>query len=300
MITIETIRSVRPAVAQVAVRTPLVKLPDADIHLKLETLQPIGSFKIRGIHVQMESLSPAAALTASAGNAAQAVAWCARRRGIPAVIVMPDTAPRAKVDAVERLGARVVIEPFERWWRVFEERAYPGVEGAFIHPFAHPLMIAGNGTIGLEILEDLPDVETVLVPWGGGGLACGIAVALRALKPDIRIYAVEAATAAPLTASWEAGEPRAITFVPSFIDGIGAKAVFPEMYWMARNLLDGVLTVSVEEAKAAVRAIAFDARVVAEGAGAVALAAARRLGGRIACIVSGGTIDASVLAGIVK
>jgi threonine dehydratase len=299
VITIETVREVRPVVGRVAVRTPLVELPGGGVHLKLENLQPIGSFKIRGIHAQMEAAGGKAVLTASAGNAAQAVAFCARRRGVPATIVMPETAPEAKRRAVERLGGRIVTEPFERWWRVFAERSYPGVEATFIHPFAHPLMIAGNGTIGLEILEDLPGVRTVLVPWGGGGLACGIAVALRALKPDVAIWAVEAETAAPLGRSWEAGEPREIDYVPSFVDGIGAKAVVAEMFWMARGLLDGVVSVSLEAARAAVRRIALEARVVAEGAGAVALAAAARFPGPVACIVSGGTIDAVVLAEII-
>ena len=300
VLSIEDIRAVRPIAMEAAVRTPLVALRGTDIHLKLENLQPIGSFKIRGAHAQIEALRPAATLTASAGNMAQAVAFCSRRLGIACTVVVPDHAPRAKTDAVERLGGRVIRVPFERWWRTFEDRAFPGVDAAFIHPFAHPKMLAGNGTIGLEILEDLPDVETVLVPWGGGGLACGIAVALRALKPDVKIYACEVDVAAPLSASWRAGSPRTIEYRKSFVDGIGAKAVFPEMFEAARGLLDGVATASVDEIRAAVRDIVLQMRVVPEGAGAVAPAVARRLSGRIACIVSGGSIDGAVLAEILS
>jgi threonine dehydratase len=184
--------------------------------------------------------------------------------------------------------------PFARWWETFETRAYPGVEATFIHAFDDLGVMAGNGTIGLEVLEDLPEVDAVVVPWGGGGLACGIAVALRARRPSCRIYAAEVSTAAPLSASWAAGSPQSVDPLPSFVDGIGGRGVFPAMWERARRLLDGVLVAAPDEVAAAVRLLAERNRIVAEGAGAcpVACALAGAAGaGRVACIVSGGNID---------
>jgi len=232
---------------------------------------------------------------------AQGVAWNAHRLGIPCTVVVPDHAPRAKLDAVERLGARIIKVPVERWWRVLEEHGYPGVEGVFIHPVSDRAVIAGNGTIGLEIVEDLPEVDTVLVPWGGGGLSCGIAAALRALRPQSRAFACEVETAAPLAPSLAAGHPVGIEYRASFVDGIGAKGLLEEMWPMGRALLAGSIVVSLEETKAALRTLVTRARVVAEGAGAVPVAAAlsgRAGGGKIVCVVSGGNIDADKLAAI--
>lgn len=239
--------------------------------------------------------------TASAGNMAQGLAWNARRLGVPCTVVVPDHAPKAKLDAVERLGARIVKVPVEHWWRVLEEHGYPGVEGLFVHPVADRGVIAGNGTIGLEILEDLPDADTVLVPWGGGGLSCGIAAALRVLRPATRVFACEVETAAPLSASLAAGRPVAVDYTPSFVDGIGARSLLPEMWPMAKELLAGAIGVSLEETKAALRLLVSRARVVAEGAGAVPVAAAlsgRAGAGRLVCVVSGGNIDPEKLAAI--
>jgi threonine dehydratase len=241
--------------------------------------------------------------TASAGNMAQGVAWNARRLGIPCTVVVPDHAPRAKLDAVERLGGRVVKVPLDRWWQVLADHEYPGIEGLFIHPVADRAVIAGNGTIGLEILEDLPDVDAVLVPWGGGGLSCGIASAVRALSPSAKVFACEVETAAPLAASLAAGHPVAVDYVPSFVDGIGARGLLPEMWPLAQGLLAGSLVVSLEQTAAALRLIVERARVVAEGAGAVPVAAALAGGGgarRIVCVVSGGNIDADRLASILS
>lgn len=276
-----------------------------EIWLKLECLQPIGSFKLRGAGNAMASAAPdtlsRGVYTASAGNMAQGVAWNARRLGIPCTVVVPDHAPKTKLDAVQRLGGRVVKVPVDRWWQVLAEHHYPGIEGLFIHPVADRTVIAGNGTIGLEILEDLPDVDTVLVPWGGGGLSCGIASALRALRPAVKTYACEVATAAPLAASLAAGKPVAVEYTPSFVDGIGAKGLLPEMWPLATSLLSGSLVVSLAEVTAAVRLLVERARVVAEGAGAVPVAAALsgRVGpGKVVCVVSGGNIDADRLAAI--
>ena len=306
---LEEIRAARERIRGLAVRTPLLRLPleDVEIYLKLETLQPIGSFKIRGAGNAMRSaprdLLDRGVYTASAGNMAQGVAWCAREMGIPCTVVVPDDAPRAKLDAIERLGARTLLVPFADWWTVLEEHRYPGLDGLFVHPVADPAVIAGNGTIGLEILEDLPDVDAVLVPFGGGGLSGGIASALRAEKPHVPVYACEIETAAPLAKSWAAGTPSSVDRIPSFVDGIGGKSVLPEMWELLRAVLEGPLVVSLEEAAEAVRLLVARARVVAEGAGAVPVAAAlagRAGRGRLACVVSGGNIDPHKLATILE
>jgi threonine dehydratase len=277
----------------------------AEIYLKLENLQPIGSFKIRGAANAMGRMSSATlakgVLTASAGNMAQGVAWQARELGIPCTVVAPETAPQTKIAAIERLGGRVIKAPFEEWWTVFQERAYPGIDAAFVHAFDDVDVMAGNGTIGLEILEDLQDVDAVVVPWGGGGLACGIAAAVRDLKPACKIYAAEAASAAPLSASIDAGKPETIEYQPSFVDGIGAKSVFPQMFERAQMLLDGSLTADLTEIADALRLVAERNRVIAEGAGAAAVACAlngKAGTGKVVCVVSGGNIDFEKLCSI--
>jgi threonine dehydratase len=293
------------------IRSPLVLLnvedAPAEIWLKLENLQPIGSFKLRGAGNAM-SLAPREALakgvyTASAGNMAQGVAWNARRLGIPCTVVVPDSAPQTKLAAIERLGAKAVKLPHARWWQVLEDHGYPGIEGLFIHPVSDPAVIAGNGTIGLEILEDLPDVDAVVVPFGGGGLSCGIATALRALRPQTKVFASEVETAAPLAASLAAGKPVAIEYVPSFVDGIGGKSMLPEMWPLASRLLAGSLVMSVASIASAVRLLAERNRVIAEGAGAssVAAALAGKAGpGKVVAVVSGGNIDPGKLARILN
>jgi threonine dehydratase len=300
----ESARRARERLRGIAIRTPLIRLnydsPDSqsEVFLKLESLQPIGSFKIRGAANVMLQAPPERAgrgfLTASAGNMAQGVAYCARLLGVPATVITPDTAPETKLRAVERLGGRVIKVPFEQWWQTFETRAFPGVDATFVHAFDDPDVMAGNGTIGLELLEDLPDLDAVVVPWGGGGLCCGIAMVVKALKPTIRVYAVESETGAPLTASLAAGHPVVVDYRPSFIDGIAGKTVFPGMFDMARQLIDEVIVVRLDEAASAIRLVAERARVLAEGAAACAVAAAvsgQAGKGKIAAIVSGGNID---------
>ncbi len=305
------INQARAMIANSAIRTPLVRLnfreSEAEIFLKLENLQPIGSFKIRGAanamgHIPADVLSRGV-LTASAGNMAQGVAWCARELGVPCTVIAPETAPATKVKAIERLGGRVIKVSFEEWWRTFEERSFAGVEGTFIHAFDDLNVMAGNGTIALEILEDLPDVEAVVVPWGGGGLACGIATPMRALKSECRIYAAEVATAAPLVASLAAGSPQTVDYQPSFVDGIGSKMVFPQMLERAQQLIDDSLVAEVDEVKSALGLMAERNRVIAEGAGACALACALagKVGkGKVVCIVSGGNIDFEKLSEILN
>jgi threonine dehydratase len=305
-VTLAAIEDARRRIAGSALRTPLVRLncPDApaEVYLKLENLQPIGSFKIRGAANAMARLSDEqlrrGVLTASAGNMAQGVAWRSRELGIPCTVVAPDTAPAVKLEAIRRLGGRVIQVPFERWWQTFQERAYPGIDAAFLHAFDDPDVMAGNGTIGLEILEDLPDADAVVIPWGGGGLTCGIAAAVRAKRPGCRLYAAEVATAAPLAASLAAGCAVVVDHRPSFVDGIGSKTVFPQMLARARALIDGSLVADLAEVGAAVRLLAERNRVIAEGAGACPVACAvagKAGGGKVVCVVSGGNIDLKTL-----
>jgi len=306
---LEEIEAARGRIRDAAVRTPLLRLdlPDApcEIHVKLENLQPIGSFKIRGATNAIRLADPAklqeGVYTASAGNMAQGVAWSARAMGIPCTAVVPDTAPETKLDAITRLGGSIRKVPFAEWWRVIEEHGMEGVPGVFIHPVADRAVVAGNGTIGLEILEDLPDMDAVLVPFGGGGLISGIASAVLAKRPQARAYACEVETAAPLAASIEAGAPRSIRRTPSFVDGIGGSSVLPEMWPMLQGLVDGSLVVDLEDTADAIRLLAQRARVIAEGAGAASLAAALRgeaEGKKVVCVVSGGNIDPEKLARI--
>jgi threonine dehydratase len=216
-------------------------------------------------------------------------------------VVVPETAPQAKLDAIERLGGEIVAVPFETWWETFRTRSYPGINGFFVHPFSDPAVMAGNGTIGLEIAEDLPDADAVLVPYGGGGLICGIASSLRAVAPACKVFACEVETAAPLTPSLAAGEPVEVEHVPSFVDGIGAPTVFPEMLALARQLVAGSIVVGLDAIARAVRLLAERNRVVAEGAGAASVAAAlsgEAGGGRVVCVISGGNIDSAKLAAI--
>ena len=311
MIPIEAIEAARERIADVAIRTPLIRLHAAEspseIWLKLECLQPIGAFKIRGAANAMRSAPPGSlrrgVFTTSAGNMAQGVAWMAREEHVPATIVVPDHAPEAKLAAIERLGGTVIKVPFERWWQAMVEGTYPGVEGHFVHPVQDPAVMAGNGTIGLELVEDLDDIDAVIVPWGGGGLFTGIASALKARSPRTKVYACEPATGAPAHASFAAGTPTPVDYTPSFVDGAGSKALLPAMWEIARPLLAGTFAPSLDETAAAIRLLVSRARVVAEGAGALALAAALSGGagtGRIVCIVSGGNIDPAKLVSILQ
>jgi threonine dehydratase len=234
---------------------------------------------------------------------AQGVAWTAREMGVPCTVVVPDHAPATKLAAVERLGGKVVKLPFDRWWQVVVERSYPGIDGLFVHPVSDPAVMAGNGTIALELLEDLPDVDTVLVPFGGGGLSCGIAAGLAALRPEARVFGCEVETAAPLAPSLAAGAPQTVDYTPSFVDGIGSRSLLPEMWPLVSTLLAGSRVVSLEQAAAAVRLLAERHRVIAEGAAGASVAAA--LAGvpgaqKVVCIVSGGNLDAAKLGAILE
>jgi len=308
-IPLESIESARTRIRGVVLRTPLVPLNVEDapceIHLKLENLQPIGSFKLRGASNAMalidESELAGGVYTASAGNMAQGVAWSARRLGIPCRVVVPDHAPATKLEAIARLGGEVFPVPFDEWWQVLVEHGHPDLAGHFLHPVSDPAVIAGNGTIGLEILEDLPDVDTIVVPYGGGGLTSGIASAVKAMRPEVRVLAAEVETAAPLSAALAAGAPCPVDYTPSFVDGIGGKGLLEEMWPLVSGLIDGSLVVSLSEVAAALRLMVERNHVVAEGAGATPVAAAlagQAGAGKVVCVVSGGNIDMGKLSRI--
>jgi threonine dehydratase len=305
VIPLEEIRRARERLGDDVLRTPLVPLgTEGRIWLKLECLQPVGSFKLRGALSAVRAASAvelaAGVVTASAGNMAQGVAWAAREAGVPARVIVPAEAPRAKLERVEALGAEVVSVTHEEWWQAMVAHGRDGVEGLFVHPVDDESVMAGNGTIGLELAEDAPEFDSVVIPWGGGGLTTGIASALKALRPQVRVVTAEPETAAPLAAALAAGEPREIEFGPSWVDGAGGRALLPGMWERARELVDEAVAVPLEEVAEAVRLLASGARVVAEGAGGLGLAAALRRDDRCVCIVSGGNIDPDVYAGVLS
>jgi threonine dehydratase len=311
VIALAEIERARRVIDGIAVRTPLIRLnvdADAEIYLKLETLQPVNSFKIRGagnavLQATDDELRDGV-LTASAGNMAQGVAFAARLRGVPATIVVPDHAPAAKLDAIARYGGQVIKVPYDEWWQVLVTGRYDGAAGMFIHPVADDRVMAGNGTIGLELLEQLADFDAVVVPYGGGGLLTGIASAVKATRPDVKFYSAEPETAAAVAASLAAGKPTAVEYVPSFVDGSGSRELIPQVWEHASALLDGGFAIPLADVEDAVRTLAARTRVIAEGAGALSVAAV--LTGRVpnarkvVCIVSGGNIDFGVLTRILR
>jgi len=311
VIELAEIEAARERIAGTAIRTPLVRLriedAPAEIYLKLENLQPISSFKIRGATNAVLLAPPGdrakGLVTASAGNMAQGVAWAARTLGVPATIAVPEHAPEAKLAAIDRLGGRVLKLPYGDWWNVIVTSHLDGTDGLFVHPVQDPGVMAGNGTIGLEILEDLPDPDAVVIPYGGGGLTVGIASAIKALRPATRILTAEPETGAALAAALAAGHPADVDYRASFVDGAGSRRVLDSMWPLVTPLVDEALAIPVADAAAAVRLLAERARVIAEGAGALALAAAQtgRAGaGKVVCVVSGGNINLSKLADILN
>ncbi|MDH3270181.1 MAG: pyridoxal-phosphate dependent enzyme [Gemmatimonadota bacterium] len=305
-IPLSAIEAARARIGGAAVRTPLLRLDRrgaGEVWLKLESLQPIGSFKIRGAANAM-ALAPDADLargvyTASAGNMAQGVAFAARRLGLTCRVIVPDSAPRTKLRAVERLGGVVVAIPFADWWNVIQKHGHPDESGFFIHPVSDPAVIAGNGTVGLEIIEDLEFFDSVVVPYGGGGLSCGVASAMKAKRPGVPVYAAEVDTAAPFAASLAANRASSVERIPTFVDGIGGSSVLEEMWPLARDLLRGSLVVSIESVCDAIRTLADHAHIISEGAGGAAVAAAMRRADEtdevVVAIVSGGNIDLDTL-----
>jgi len=299
----------RANIAGIARRTPLwrldVDVPGVNIHLKLENLQPLGSFKIRPALNAMKTRNPdslrGGVLGASAGNFGQGLALAARTLGVPATIVVPDGSAATKGAALEALGARVIRIPFDEWWQVLTTRRFDGADGVFFHPVAESAVVAGNATIGAEILEDLADFDTIIAPFGGGGLVSGIGSVMRRQKPNVRMMVVESQASQPAAAALAAGRPTKVTHDQSFVDGMGSSTVLEEMWPLVRETVDEALCVSFSEIADAIRLLAAKHHVIAEGAGAAAIAAAlsgRAGQGDIVCIVSGGNIDASKLGPI--
>jgi threonine dehydratase len=310
-IALADVHAARERIADTIVRTPLVRLPGApgepEIRLKLENLQPINAYKLRGAANAVARLDDAArragVWTISAGNAGQGVAYAARRAGVPCTVVAIETAPAAKLERMRALGARLVPVSYEAAWRALEDRSYPGVEGTFVHPFDDHDFIAGHGTLGLEILEDAPDVAAIVCSIGGGGLITGVASAVKASKPDVRVWGAEPDTAAPMALSLERGSPQEFAaWQASFVDGAGGRSVFPRMWERMRPLIEGSIVVSLDDIRRAMRRVAEQVRVIAEGAGALAVAAAltgRAGPGPVVAVVSGGNIDLARFAELV-
>src|SRR6266699_1718385 len=302
-IDLSEIREARQRISQTIVRTPLVRLdlgPEfPDIHLKLENLQPINAYKLRGaanaVALLSEDERKEGVWTISAGNAGQGVAYAAREAGVPCAVVVVETAPKSKVERMKALGAKLIPVPYEVAWKALDERSFPGAEGIFIHPFDDYNFISGHGTMGLEILEDAPDTAAVIASIGGGGLITGVGSAIKALKPEIKIFGVEPETAAPAALSFEKDSPQAFpNWKASFVDGAGGQSMFPRMWERMKPVVDGCLVVTLEETKNAMRLLAEKARIIAEGAGALPVAAAvtgKAGKGPIVAIVSGGNID---------
>lgn len=300
---LDEIREARERIRGIAVRTPLIhlRLDSAlpEIWLKLESLQPINAFKIRGAANAVAMLDPEerskGVWTISAGNAGQGVAYAARAVGVPCTVVAIETAAETKIERMRKLGAKLVKADFDSCWRAMDERTFPGVEGTFVHPFDDDDFVAGNATTGLEILEDLPDVRTVIAAIGGGGLISGIGAAIKQVAPDVRVFGAEPETAAPGALSFAKGSPQVFEqWQASFVDGAGGKSIFPRMWERMRGVVDGSLVVTLDEVRRAMRLMAESARVIAEGAGALAVAAAlsgRAGDGPIVAVVSGGNID---------
>ena len=294
-------------VYEAAIRTPLIRLnydSPAELYLKLECLQPIGAFKIRGaynaVRLLPENQRRQGVWTVSAGNAAQGVALAAKKAGVPCKVLVMDTAPQAKLDAVRRLGGEIVQETYDQCWKALEARAHPQMTGTFVHPFEDDEFIAGNATCGLEILEDLPDVDTVVAGFGGGGLSCGIAAALKERGSKAKVFAAEPETAAPLAYSLAQGSPQYFpNWKASFVDGCGGKSAFPRMWDIAHHLLAGSIVVTLDEVREAMKIVALRNHVIAEGAAGCAIAAGltgKCGSGKVVCVVSGGNIDLSVFS----
>ena len=309
--TLNEIRAAASALAPYIVRTPLLRMNKYDgpgeIFLKLENLQPIGVFKVRSMgHAMLSADSESlrnGVYTASSGNAGLGLAWMAQKLGLTATVYAPDNAPPAKLDAVRSYGATIQLLASDRWWQIIETGGHPGDRGLYVDAVRNPSALAGNATIGLEIVEDLPDVDTVIVPFGGGGVVCGIASALRRTRPGTRIIVAESSAATPVTAALEAGRPVPVTMQPSFISGAGAPTVLQEMWPLVDELVDGTVVSSVSDVASAVKRLFANDHVVAEGAGAIPVAGAlgnRAGSGKTVCVVTGGNIDKDVMAKILQ
>jgi threonine dehydratase len=302
-ITLDEVYKARERIAKTILRTPLVRLelgPDfPDIRLKLENLQPINAYKLRGaanaVAMLPDEERKRGVWTVSAGNAGQGVAFAARQAGVPCSVVAIETAPKAKLERMRALGAKLHLVSYDLAWKTCDVRAFPGIEGTFVHPFDDDNFIAGHGTMALEILEDAPDTKTIITAIGGGGLITGVGSAAKALKADIKIIGAEPETAAPAALSFEKGSPQVFeNWKASFVDGAGGQSMFPRMWERMKPVVDNYIVVTLDETKKAMRLMAEKTRVISEGAGALALAAAltgKAGKGPIVAVVSGGNID---------
>ena len=311
-IELEEIKEARKRIAGTIVRTPLVRLEVGpgypDIRLKLENLQPINAYKLRGaanaVGMLSESERQRGVWTISAGNAGQGVAYAAKKAGVPCTVVAIETAPVSKLERMKELGANLVLVSYDEAWKALDARSFPGVEGTFVHPFDDHNFIAGHATMGLEILEDAPDATAVIAGIGGGGLITGVGSAIKALRPDVQIWGAEPETASPAALSFSMGSPQVFKdWQASFVDGAGGKSLFPRMWERMKPLADGFIVVSLKETKRAMRLMAEKARIIAEGAGALPLAAAltgKAGQGPIVAIVSGGNIDLNKFSELIE
>ena len=302
-IELSEIQEARKRIEKTIVRTPLIRLelgPDyPDVRLKLENLQPINAYKLRGaanaVALLPEAERKRGVWTISAGNAGQGVAYAARKAGVPCTVVVIETAPTSKLERMRALGAKLIPVPYDVAWKALEERLFSGAEGTFVHPFDDHNFIAGHATMGLEILEDAPDTVAVIASIGGGGLITGVGSAIKALKPEIKVWGAEPETAAPAALSFEVGSPQVFkNWKPSFVDGAGGQSMFPRMWERMKSVVDGYIVVSLDDTKNAMRLMAEKARIISEGAGALPVAAAltgKAGKGPIVAIVSGGNID---------
>jgi len=311
VIPISEIKNAKKRIKDKILRTPIVKLnyqrKNCEIYLKLESIQSIGSFKIRGAANKILKMKPYdlknGVWTCSAGNMAQAVAWMARELNIKCTTIVPDTAPKIKLDSIERLGAKYIKVPFEEFEEIFVTRIKKGIQGTMIHPFSDLDVIAGNGTIGIEILEDLPDVDSIIVPYAGGGLICGIGSAIKSMKPETLIYSSEVSTGAPYAASKAQNIPIEVEYQPSFVDGISGSKVFTEMFNLAEQVVDKAIVTSLENIEKAIKISAERNNVIAEGAAGSAIAAAifeKSVNGKVVCVLSGGNINSIKLSEIIS
>lgn len=310
-VSIKDAKAAQKRLAHCSVRTPLIKLIQHDakceIYLKIESLQPTSSFKIRGAGNFIESLNEeqidSGVWTASAGNMALAIGWHANRVGTKSTAVVSELTPDSKIQRIRSLGSDIIKIPFPEWLEIIKTHHYDGLNGVFVHPVSDSRVMAGNATIGLEILEDLADVDSIVMPYGLGGLCCGVASALRQLKPSVKLFASETNVASPLATSLVHGKATEVVYNPSFIDAMGAPMLLPEMWTLAKDLLDGSLVCSLEEVANSIKLLAEETRLVTEGAGAVALATAlagKAGDGKVVCIVSGGNINIDIFAGILN
>ena len=311
MLTLAMIQEARAALEGVARRTPLHPVPKfgKDVYIKAENLQLTGAFKLRGAYNKLRSLTPEEAargvIACSAGNHAQGVALSAARLGIPSVICMPAGAPISKVEATKSYGAQVTLVPGVYDDAAREAQRLCREEGwTFAHPFDDPLVIAGQGTIGLEILEQLPEVDQIVVPIGGGGLISGVAYAVKQYKPACRIIGVQAEGAPSMYRSLQAGRPMELYAVSTIADGIAVKRPGELTYSLCREYVDEVVTVSDDEIASAILALMEEQKTVSEGAGATAVAACMfgrtpLEGRKTVCVVSGGNVDVTTLSRVI-